>query len=523
MHGQPQDWKDQKRLIHVMVVDDEAIVRNDIREMIDWNAHGYELAAEAENGRDAMEKVSRESIEIIIADIEMPVMNGLDLAAAVLSGPKPAKFIFLTAYSNFEFARASLRLGIDSYILKHEINEKILLNELERLRAELEKTSQQQMACRNEAMHQLLSSRFPPAECRKILEDNQIPFSEGVSFLLRVETGREKSLENHEKGAFSAVCHALNHKDITECTAFPMDEDSIGALIVVRSEIPPEHWRLCVLNCTNHIQEQLKLFCGAPLFLLVGKRLMGPQELFEEYQRMKRTAEKLYFYPSPCTIFCENENTENRISMDDAFSICRFLEMRQYADAENALNRLFTQTLPAVKDLESFRKILVPITDRFAELWRNEFGSDAGVSPTELYQELIHTDTVFSAYEKLRRMLAEIRAVEKEGQYDRIKQIKAYLEEHYAEDVSLDMLGSFIGVSEAYMSQFFKQQIGVSFKTYLTDIRMKKAADMLLHGGYKIHDIGEKVGYHSTQYFCLVFKQQFGMTPSEFVRRHFDE
>ncbi len=259
-----------RRVLDVMLVDDESIVRNDIKELIEWESLDYKIAAEAESGPEALRVLERQKIDIMIVDIQMPGMTGLELAARILSEGKRIKFIFLTSYDDFEFARASMRMGVRSYILKHEVDGPVLLNELEYLRDELQRAEQETSFERNE----------------------------------------------YAKAAFR-----------------------------------------------------------------------------------------------------EQESGE-----------------------------------------EDYR--------------------------------------------------------------ERIDKVKNYVDKHYMEDISLDILAKLIDVSEAYMSQLFKQQTGVTFKSYLRDFRMEKAKELLLSGKEKVHNIGAKVGYSSTPYFCLVFKQYYGVTPTEFFRRN---
>lgn len=128
--------------LKIMIVDDEMIVREDIKTILDWNQHYYQIVAEAGNGKQACKLFQQEPVDIVIADIEMPVMNGLDMASQILKLDPHVKFVFLTAYSDFGFLRTAMKMGIHSYILKHEVEEKILLQELDKLRNEINRPSE---------------------------------------------------------------------------------------------------------------------------------------------------------------------------------------------------------------------------------------------------------------------------------------------------------------------------------------------------------------------------------------------
>ncbi len=128
---------ENRSILDIMIVDDEMIVREDIKTILDWEKYGYRIVSEAPNGKKACRSFQQRPVDIIIADIEMPVMNGLEMASRLLGVEPKLKFIFLTSYSDFEFLRTSMRMGIHSYILKHEMEGKLLLQELEGLRREI--------------------------------------------------------------------------------------------------------------------------------------------------------------------------------------------------------------------------------------------------------------------------------------------------------------------------------------------------------------------------------------------------
>jgi two-component system response regulator YesN len=403
---------EDKVLIRVMLVDDEVIVRKDLRQILSWEEHGYTLAAEAENGRKALLLLEEQDVDIIIADIEMPQMGGLELASRVFAEGKPVKFIFLTAYNNFEFARSSMRLGVDSYILKHELNEHVLLAELERLRYDLEKREQQKASDVHDAMQMLFSAKLPIGECQRLLRNNSIIFRPGSSFLLRIELAAGEGVEALHNNILSLVHRMMQHEDLCGCTVFSLGIGSVGALLTLEPANESVLY-LSLRSCVNRFQERLRNLFNKSFFILVSSGMETEDALYTSHQYLQEIAGQLNFKEMPRSIFCDVSSEKSR---------------------------------------------------------------------------------------------------------ERTLAMKIYIEEHYAEDITLEQLGSLIGVSEAYVSQLFKQQFGISFKTHLTNIRMQKAEEMLLAGRYKIQEISERLGYSSIPYFCLVFKQHFGLTPSEYKK-----
>jgi two-component system, response regulator YesN len=504
----------------VMLVEDEAIVRNDMKGIIRWEDHGYRLVAEAENGLEALRILEEQKIDIVISDIEMPGMSGLELAARVLARFTSVKFIFLTAYSDFEFARASMRLGIDSYILKHEMSPQMLLGELDRMREELGKIGYQKTACVNDAMHSLLCMPQTEGTCKKILQDNGIEFNAGCSFLALIDMEEETS-EEVRSFASAAIGRVVYGEDIASRTVFAMPETGIGVLITMRRDaVTDDPLQLPVLKCVNAIQEQLQSVFGRPFFICVSRMIGDESELYSVYQAISDAGNQRYFYQTPRVFFCEPPKRGPDTLTGEVASLCDKLQQQLLREAQDELVTLLTRDIQATRDMDVLKKALVPITSLIADVWNTEHEGTATVSPIALYQELMNLPNIYKTCDKICDMLEQVRSLQTEKHQKRIAIIHEYVAKNYAEDISLDQLGNLIGVSGAYMSQLFKQQTGVSFKTYLMNIRMKKAEELLRAGDRKISDVGENVGYSSTPYFCLMFKQHFGMTPREFTRKY---
>ena len=121
-------------MISVMIVDDEYIVREDLKTLIDWEKEGFQIVAEAENGVRGLGMYRQFRPQLIFADIKMPVMDGLAMSQKILEENPETKIILLTAYSDFDYARKAMEQEIHSYLLKHEIDEESLIRELGRVK-----------------------------------------------------------------------------------------------------------------------------------------------------------------------------------------------------------------------------------------------------------------------------------------------------------------------------------------------------------------------------------------------------
>ena len=211
------------------------------------------------------------------------------------------------------------------------------------------------------------------------------------------------------------------------------------------------------------MQEQLQTVLGKSLFYLVSPIISSEQELHQIYFRLKKKYLNL-FYETPRIVFCKEENSCPIHCEEDIAQLCDFLDKRQFQNAEITLQEVFTEKIPKIKDMALFKKYLIVVINQMAKIWNSDYGVNKPIDSFSLYQELLGLENVFYVYERLKEILSQLINFQNERRQERIRKIKRYVENHYAEDISLGLLGDLIGVSETYMSQLFKQQFGVSFK-----------------------------------------------------------
>lgn len=507
-------------ILNIMIVDDERIVRSDLKTILNWEEYQYRIAAEAENGIDALAKLEEQEIQLMIVDIEMPKMNGLELAKQVLAGRKSIKIIFLTAHKSFEFVRACMSLGIDSYILKHEIDEKILLTELERMRAELNTSLQKDIFMKNEILRDVLYETESEAEGMKMLQENRIAFRKDDTYLLSILKDSKEDEKEIKKQIVSFAGCVLNNSLVDSYTIFSLEKNMVSVLLVLKEEIRAEERRLTLLTCADKIREELKTTLKTMFFVLISEEIWDIKGFRFIYRKMQEAMKLSWFYQTPCIIFCEAENTEKKLYEEEVNQICGLISERSYEEAQAEIRELFLEKLTEKKDRDYCNQVLVRLTDALAGAWNRENRDKESISSAKLYREAGECINIFEVEKWLSHFLMCMAEIDIEKSKDKINRVCDYVEQHYMEDISLEQLGHVIDVSEAYMSQFFKLQMGVTFKTYLKNLRMEKAKEMLLYSNEKIQDIGKLLGYSSTPYFCLIFKQHFGVTPTEFVRRN---
>ncbi|WNS45724.1 response regulator [Paenibacillus sp. MMS20-IR301] len=388
----------------VLIADDEGIIRTGIRQCVDWDALGMTVAAEAEDGEEALELAVQHSIHIALVDLNMPIMHGMELMRCLREQLPGCKIIVITGHDEFSYAQESIRLQVNDYILK-PAEPKQLMQVLRGVRDELEAERQQsqhlQQASRQlQRNFPLLRERF----CQEWLDGNlsQAEIREQLQFL-----------------------------------QLPAERPEL--LSIVR-------WRWEGQNPGMKENER-------QLFLFAIENIIA--ELLEPYIKV--------IFRDPAGLIV--------ILLWDAAA------ERVLAGAEGAVR----STLKIAVEIG-----MQPVQGGITEL--------AG------------------AYRSCRVALAKEQPLS-----PLVRRAKQYIQEHYSEyGLTLEGLAGQLLASPVYLSRLFKQELGESFGTYLTQIRIRRAAQLLNSTELSINEVAEQSGYETQHYFSTAFKKQTGVSPLQF-------
>ena len=523
----------------VLIVDDEDVIREGLKQVIDWQELGFSITSTAPNGEKALEILQTSPPDVILADVRMPKISGIELAEKVREVYPQIRVIILSGYDNFKFAQAAIRYGVYHYLLKPCQEEEIrsvfgrLKQELdqERERRTTEEETRRRLL-RHEA-EEVLQGERPPDQARTLLD-----------WIERFT------------GASAAILHlwlcpdGFNADGRCEAHA-PMPEDGdLETLLRGKSEIP----RLIIVPTGRH---QL----GGILFASHESVDAEAEEVFEEIRR------SLIDYG-----YCDIFGAYTSLTPAEGWLAQNHYE--NLAEAMRLINRrtpgeLFhVETLPAPPSeaprLASPAPLvqlicetpaggenavfdhLAALRDQFYEAenltmerieeWCRELtttlteklgGCGIGVEgeiedflgAVETYRSCL---TLESLFRLLRRLTESARRRRTERQRNALsKNVREALREidtRYGENISLEEISRGLGLSAPYLSRLFKRELGVNFRDYLLDKRIEIARRMLTGTTEKVYAVAEAVGYPDQHYFSELFKRKTGFSPLEFRR-----
>lgn len=502
--------KTMENTCRIMVIDDEFIMRQGIRFMMRWEEEGYEIAGEASNGKEALALIPQINPHIILCDIAMPVMNGLDFIKIVNREYPDIKIVVLSSYDNFEYVREALVNGAVDYVLKPTLNPEELLKILSRTA---------------EKIPGLQLGRKKSSSIEKKMEDF---FTEGKG------SGKDFR-DTFPYSCFRLFVLPLSYRNQSGVVVSPVLYEKTEAFLkklgccrylkfLYRQET------MCVVlnygrKDEDEITEALENFLEEASLLsdrvlgILGERHIHLEELRQEFRR-PGFLEHDAFYNKGIHLYKELNLYSEKQPMGK-FDFRKFtsaIAVRKYSEAM----ALFSEYIyKAVKNqMQEFK-----LKNQTKNLLYNIVGSsEEHVEELEdlrreyfrKMEEASYCDDFLKVYEEMLGKLGRI--LDNTGENLYLGKMLDYIQQHSAEDLNLQELAEEFNFSYSYLSAYFNQHVSEGFSEYLNNIRIQKACELLVKSRMSISQISSAVGYADQSYFCRVFKRITGKTPSTYRR-----
>jgi two-component system response regulator YesN len=526
----------------LLIIDDEPVAREGIAQNIAWAEHGFELLGTCADGSAGIEQVEQHQPDVVIADICMPFVDGLQFAGFVGERYPDTKVILLTGYDEFQYAQEAVKLKVTDFILK-PITPQELRQVLDRTKAELdaERTERRQMSRLREQLQEslpLLRERFLNRLVRGIAERVEIadrlellnldlsgPYFEALIVDLDTEDadeelmrfGVQKIVEECVEGSGAVVFRDARENVVVLLQGGSAGEARTAALETAEAIADRSEGRLSRTVSVGY-SEPAEGWSGIPVVYrdartaLAQRMVLGARQVIGIGQ--VRGAEQQ-----------SSSGRQDGAGLPDAErrTLTRLIKTATADEAVGALGRVVHRIRrdgSVGSDYEvMIQRVLADVLNAFEELgvhYREL--SDAGENP---FAELAGHKTIDDMERWLAGLIRSAASVlaERQEYHSKAKAIRAreYIDEHFTNpDLSLTEVCRELAISRSYFSPIFKQHTGMTFVEYLTSLRVEKAKELLRSTDLKSYEIAEAVGYTDQHYFSLTFKKQSGMSPTEF-------
>lgn len=522
----------------VILVDDEIEAIQAMEHKMDWDGLGFEVSGSATNGVKALELVENIQPDVVITDIKMPYMNGLELVQKLNNDYPNIHIIIFTGFDEFEYAKEAVHLEIEEYMLK-PVNAVELSDCMERLKETLNREREEKLnvkklqnyfqdalpVLRTNFFVSLIEGRVNETEYEKFLSAYQIPLEGPYYCSVVFHTSEHHVPEGMNPLLLSmSVEHEIKERIASElnCQEFMYLGNTVLIVSLDSEDKATELTDFCDRFCrwANRV-------IGAVVTAGVGRYCDSLLNISNSYEGARKAVSYRVLYgtarainiaevvPREQTVAVQSEDTK----MHELF---KTIYLGNVKDIESAVEREVEKLHKSAATVNQYHLSVMEMVGAFYRFCANNFMdfNDFFEEKENLYEKVPELDkaTLMKWMKKAAVAISEkLKSARNNTSRRLITDAKNVVAERYMEpDFSLDTVCSVLGVSNSYFSTIFKKETGKSFITYLTDYRMDVAVRLIVETNDKSYEIGEKVGYLDANYFSYVFKKKFGVSPSKY-------
>lgn len=523
--------------MRIMIVDDDFLVRTNLKRLLETSEKcrnaGYIIIAEAADGDQALHQIEMTEPDVIVSDIKMPQMDGLELQKEVKREHPEISMIMLSGYDDLDYVRQALKNGAIDYILKHELDEKVLVQVLSRAeetgknsgKGEDSITADNQVALRRNFMMNLFSGCYHSEEeirFRSGVLRRKIAMKNVSAVIIMVQPRKENVISSYlreyailniideilQDYRMGICCHVSDEKYV-----FMMDYENIYSYLA-RSELFREVQTRISSCLKTYLNLEVSLYEGevAGSILNIPQSYLGAEKVYENR-----------FFPEAVGPQ-KNAVPLDILSVFDAAREGRMVSAIRQNNREGAevlLNDIFKQLGTMQPTVDSLQNFFLDLLSTLKRAWierdidLNRFFDP--VNPQQIFRSfknLQEAEKWFQSIMKNAFEAAQSHAQSPESPY--VEQAIGIIHRKYAQEISQSTVADAIGISASYLSRLFKEDLNIGFSDFLCAYRIEKAKELLKENRYSNKEIARMTGFQDDAYFARIFKRYTGMTPKEY-------
>ena len=532
----------------ILLVDDEILVRDAIRENIDWGKLDCELIGDCENGKQAVEFVKTHEVDIVLTDILMPYMDGMELSHFLHDNYPDVLIVIFSGFGEFEYAKKAIQYNVSEYMLK-PVTAMELTKVIENMKEKLDSRKKEQR--KMESLTEVSQDYHKNANVIR---------SKALDCLVKCTREVQVSLDELERMGitFQAASYRVAVFDIdTYSEMYQMDMDkqqesalmafvlfNVGDEIVVQEKAGVVYQegnnRVCIIFAGNRtkefsenihricheIQKKVKEVIGLETSIGIGSWVRSPYELIYSYRLAAKAIDYRYLLGGNLLFDMEEKKTDNSIFLiNDLETLTEAIKSGDRRLMEETLGQIETEIKSALVE-KSYACIYLQQVIR-------AIGNTCQSLSEEPEKIIAQREALLKAVTEQRMFSQAAALVEKYAQevFDELQELNSssgqrqgmlamdYIQKNYMDPgLSLNSICSYLNISTSYFSTIFKEMTGETFIEVLTRVRMEKAKELLENTTMKNYEIAEKVGFSDPHYFGISFKKITGKTPTEYAR-----
>ena len=529
----------------IMLVDDEEEVRTSIIRKIDWQDAGFEVIGDAENGKEALEKIEQNEPDVVLTDIRMPYMDGLEMAENIRQRYPSIKIVIFSGFDEFEYAKKAIKLNVIEYILK-PVNVEELTAILKKIKKNLDEEIEQKRnvtllresyikslpALREHFLNDLIQGGMEETQIEEKLNEYAIDVAGAVKWViaaihLEPDEKVDKAVSLHQQRELIPISvrnlieeklegqyrFIVFHSSFETILLVAIDKDNTQTgLIALLGDICKETKKILEVSVTIGVGEScssltdLSRPCHTALNALGYRAITGSGGVICIGDMEPSGHEKLRF--------------DSRME-SELIAAVKFGPIRSVIDG--IVSRMEDARVH-YRQYQAYVLAIINVLTQLSQQYDLRISEMFGVEND--YFEILGR---VQKMENVRPYLTEVALKMNAGMEEErsnttknvIREAKQYIQDNFQDpDLSVEKICRHLHMSPAYFSTMFKKETGQAYIAYLTDVRLGRAVELLMATDDKTYIIAEKVGYPEQNYFSYVFKKKFGVSPTRYRTAH---
>ncbi|SIR31323.1 response regulator transcription factor [Halanaerobium kushneri] len=523
-------------MIKVMLIDDEVLVRVGLKSLINWDEYGYQIIAEASNGKEGLKLIKEKQPEIVIVDIKMPIKDGITLIKEVKDLNLNTEFIVLSSFDDFELVKKAMKLGAVDYLLKLELEEKELVNALNSAvekakenKSDLEsnkKNKSKLEEVKKKTLHKILAGIISDQnQIKKLFENLKINLKEEKILCLTIKIKDKDVLKKFSQGDINLYEDSIINiveeivGDFYNSTVFMNNWGEIVVFLNLENDLETEKEKISRLNLRLH--KMIKNYFSLSVTTAASSLKNNYLQLSEAFVECSECLNYSFRCVEGNAIYYQNLPQKTNLQTSEYIKnfVIEFDESLEYREIEKAV-MLLKKIIAKIKQnylsrnnaFNLYFKIAASLEKNLEQEIIGQF-----FESNNLYQNIdsiTNNRDLISWLQILTENLKQY--IDKKKDNHLILKAKKYLKHNFNQEISLEHTAKEINVSSGYLSHLFKEKSGISFTEYLNQLRISEAKKLLRNKGLKIYQIADQTGYNNPYYFSRVFKKVTGISPTEY-------
>lgn len=515
----------------LLIADDEKNIRDGLKCILDWEALGFILCGEAANGEEALSLILKNNPSLVLLDIRMPKLSGIDIIRIAREQDYNGKFIILSGYSDFSYAQAAIRYGVEYYLTK-PIDEDELLDAINTIRENIAQEHHQSDSitlyrekAKDTILHELVTGVWKKDSITG-LSSTDFQSMELICDIYQVVIYEKFGpLSEDQDYHFADLLNITNNGN----RSFESFQEDNKNVILLKGSFALRRFE----EFLNHY-EKMELQEGSPMssfFLAYGRPVKNLDEIYLSYEEASALTKRRFFcIQGQHTLGYQelpNLTSHSLLVSDDKLNeYCNALTNYLQANNRKQVAATFFSLEEYLYSVDSsIESIRLFLTDLFLQLKENInkiYNSSRVVFPSNS-AIIDHIDNCHYLYEIILYISEQVKTImdsnDNTSRDSILDDILYYIDNNYQNNIKLETIAPLFGYNSAYLGKLFTKAIGENFNSYVDHRRIEHSKKLLEQRNIKVYEVSEQVGYKNVDYFHKKFKKYVGISPAEYRKQ----